>query len=133
LLAGKYRRDQPSVKGTRFSMGWDEPPVRDWDQLWDIVDALVETAEEHGASPAQVSLRWVLDKPGVTSVVIGARTDAQLVDNLGVVDLRLTDAERARLDELSRPPLLYPYWHQARNEPDRLGSADLSLLEPYLE
>ncbi len=133
LLTGKYRRDRPSVQGTRFSKGWDEPPVRDWDLVWDIVDALVEIAEEHGASPAQVSLRWVLGKLGVTSVVIGARTEAQLVDNLGVADLRLTDAERARLDELSRPPLLYPYWHQAGNASERLGPADLSLLEPYLE
>jgi aryl-alcohol dehydrogenase-like predicted oxidoreductase len=133
LLSGKYRRDQPDVQGTRLAMGWDEPPVHDWERVWDIVDATIEIAESHGASPAQVALRYLLDQPGVTSVVIGARTEEQLVDNLAAAGLRLTDADRSRLDELSRPPLLYPYWHQARNAADRLGPADLSLLAPYLD
>lgn len=132
LLAGKYRRDRPSVEGARWAQGWDEPPIRDWDQCWDIVDAVVEIAEARGATPAQVSLRFLLDMAGVSSVVIGARREDQLVDNLGVVELQLTEGERARLDRLSRPPLLYPYWHQASNAAERLGAPDLSLLARYL-
>jgi aryl-alcohol dehydrogenase-like predicted oxidoreductase len=60
-------------------MGWDEPPVWDWGLLWRIVDALIEIADEHDASPAQVSLRFLLERPGVTSVIVGARGDDQLL------------------------------------------------------
>ena len=64
--------------------------------------------------------------------MIGARTDEQLADNLGAADLVLADEERARLDELSAPPLLYPYWHQAKTASDRLGEADLTLLGAHV-
>ena len=132
LLSGKYRRGQDGPEGSRHLTDWNEPPVRDEDQLYDIVDALVEIAEEHGASPAQVALAWTLGRPGVASLVIGARTDEQLADNLGAADLVLADEERTRLDELSAPPLLYPYWHQAKTASDRLGEADLTLLGAHV-
>ena len=132
LLSGKYRRDQQGPEGSRHLTDWNEPPVRNEDQVYDIVDALVEIAEEHGGSPAQVALAWTLGRPGVASVVIGARTDEQLADNLGAADLVLGDEERSRLDELSAPPLLYPYWHQAKTANDRLGEADLTLLGAHV-
>jgi aryl-alcohol dehydrogenase-like predicted oxidoreductase len=132
LLSGKYRRDQQGPEGSRQLTDWNEPPVRDQEGLYDIVDALVEIAEEHNASPAQVALAWTLGRPGVASVIIGARTDEQLADNLGAADLMLGDEERARLDELSAPPLLYPYWHQAKTANDRLGEADLTLLGAHV-
>ena len=132
LLSGKYRRDQEGPQGSRHLTDWDEPPVRNEDQVYDIVDALVEIAEEHGASPAQVALAWTLGRPGVASVVIGARTDEQLADNLGAAALVLADEERTRLDELSALPLLYPYWHQAKTAKDRLGEADLTLLGAHV-
>jgi aryl-alcohol dehydrogenase-like predicted oxidoreductase len=132
LLSGKYRRDQEGPEGSRHLTDWNEPPVRNEDQVYDIVDALVEIAEEHGASPAQVALAWTLGRPGVASLVIGARTDEQLADNLGAADLVLGDEERTRLDELSAPPLLYPYWHQAKTANDRLGEADLTLLGAHV-
>jgi hypothetical protein len=65
-------------------------------------------------------------------VVIGARSEEQLADNLGAADLTLTEEEQGRLEAVSRPPLLYPYWHQAKTASDRLGPADLSLLGPHL-
>jgi diketogulonate reductase-like aldo/keto reductase len=68
----------------------------------------------------------------VSSVVIGARTDEQLADNLAAADLQLADDERARLDEISAPPLLYPYWHQAKTASERLSDADLALLGPHV-
>jgi aryl-alcohol dehydrogenase-like predicted oxidoreductase len=132
LLSGKYRRDQEGPEGSRQLTDWKEPPVRDQEALHDIVDALVEIAEEHDVSPAQVALAWTLGRPGVASVVIGARTDEQLADNLGAADLVLGDEERSRLDELSAPPLLYPYWHQAKTANDRLGEADLTLLGAHI-
>jgi aryl-alcohol dehydrogenase-like predicted oxidoreductase len=132
LLSGKYLRGQTGPAGARQLSDWDEPPVRDQDALYDVVDALVEIGESHGVSAARVALAWLRDRPGVTSLVIGARTEEQLIDNLAAADLALADAERARLEELSRPPLLYPYWHQAKTAADRLGPADLALLGPHL-
>jgi aryl-alcohol dehydrogenase-like predicted oxidoreductase len=132
LLSGKYRRGQAAPEQSRLLAGWDEPPVRDQEKLYDIVEVIIEVAKDRGASPAQVALAWLRDRPAVSSLIIGARTDEQLADNLGAADLELTIQERARLDEVSRPPLLYPYWHQAKTAADRLGPADLSLLGPHL-
>jgi aryl-alcohol dehydrogenase-like predicted oxidoreductase len=132
LLSGKYRRGQSAAEGSRQLTDWNEPPVRDRDALYDIVEALVEIGEGHAVSAAQVALAWLRDRPGITSLIIGARTDEQLVDNLAAADLTLSSDERERLEALSRPPLLYPYWHQAKTAADRLGPADLSLLGPHL-
>ncbi len=132
LLSGKYRRGEDAPEGSRRLAGWDEPPVRDEDKLYDTVDALVEIAAAHDVSPAQVALAWLLRRPAVASLVIGARTDDQLADNLKAADLRLNDDEQARLDAVSAPPLLYPYWRQAATSADRLSDADLSLLGPHL-
>jgi aryl-alcohol dehydrogenase-like predicted oxidoreductase len=132
LLSGKYRRGVDPPAGARQLTEWNEPPVRDQEQLYDIVDALMEIGEGHGVSAAQVALAWLLQRPGIVSLIVGARTEEQLVDNLGAADLQLSEAERDRLEELSRPPLLYPYWHQAKTASDRLSPADLSLLGPHL-
>ena len=132
LLSGKYRRDRDAREG-RHVEGWDEPPVYDPDKLYDIVDVLVEIAEGRGVSAAQVALSWLLRRPGVASVIVGARTDEQLLDNLKAAELELSEEERRRLDEVSALPLIYPYWHQAKTASDRLGPADLPLLGPHLD
>ncbi len=132
LLSGKYRRGQQAPEGSRQLQEWGEPPVYDTEGLYDTIEVLVEIAEARGVPAAQVSLAWTLAQPGVTSLVIGARTNDQLRQNLGAADLRLEEAELARLEEVSRPPLLYPYWHQAATAADRLGPADLSLLGRHL-
>jgi len=108
LLTGKYRRGQPGPAGSRLLSGWDEPPVRDQERLYDIVEVIVDIAKDRGASPAQVALAW-LERPAVTAVIVGARNQEQLADNLGAADLSLTQEEQARLEAVSRPPLLYPY------------------------
>jgi len=132
LLSGKYRRGERGPEGARQLTEWNEPPVRDPDALHDVVDVLVEIADGRGVAAAQVAIAWLLGRPGVSTVVIGARTDEQLADNLAAADLELSDEERARLDEVSAPPLIYPHWHQAKTARDRLSPADLSLLGPYL-
>jgi len=132
LLSGKYRRDHKPGGESRQLTDWGEPPVRDQDKLYDTIEALVAIAAARGVSAAQVALAWLLGRPAVSSVIIGARTEQQLEDNLKAADLTLTAAERARLDAVSAPPLLYPYWHQAQAASDRLGPADLSLLGPYV-
>ena len=133
LLSGKYRRGKPAPEGSRHLTDWNEPPVHNEEQLYDIVEALVEMAQAHNASAAQVALAYVLGRPGVTSLIIGARTEDQLKDNLGAANLKLTSEEQARLDKISAPRLLYPYWHQAKTAKERLSRADLSLLGPYIQ
>jgi aryl-alcohol dehydrogenase-like predicted oxidoreductase len=133
LLSGKYRRGVAGPEGARHLTDWDEPPVRDQERLYDVVDALVEIASGHGVSAAQVALAWLLGRPGVTSLLIGARTEEQLADNLAAAELELADDERDRLEALSRPPLIYPHWHQAKTARDRLSPADLTLLGSHLD
>jgi aryl-alcohol dehydrogenase-like predicted oxidoreductase len=134
LLSGKYRRSGPGApEGSRhLRPDWQEPPVHDEKKLYDTIDVLVEIASAKGVSAAQVALAYLMAKPAVTSVVIGARTEEQLRDNLAASDLALGADEMARLDEVSAQPLLYPYWHQAENASERLGPADLTLLGRHI-
>ena len=132
LLSGKYRRGQPHPEGGRRFADWKEPPIRDEARLYDIIEKLVQIGEAHGVSAAEVALAWLLQRPAVSSVVIGATTEAQLRTNLKAVDLKLTDGDVQQLDAVSRLPLLYPYWHQALTASDRLGAADLALLGQFL-
>ncbi len=132
LLSGKYRRDTEAPAGSRQLTDWGEPPVYDQEGLYDIIEVLVGIGEQRGVSAAQVALAYMLGKPAVTTLVIGARTSEQLADNLAAADLRLTGAERGQLDKASAPPLIYPYWHQAKTASDRLSPADLTLLGPYI-
>jgi aryl-alcohol dehydrogenase-like predicted oxidoreductase len=132
LLSGKYRRGRTAPAGSRQLTDWNEPPVHDEDKLYDTIDVLVDIADKRGVSAARVALAYLLAKPGVTSLVIGARTSGQLADNLAAADLTLDDGERERLDRVSALPLNYPYWHQAATANDRLSPADLSLLGPHI-
>jgi len=133
LLSGKYRRGQTAPEGARHAGGFKEPPVHDWERLYDIVEVLVSIAEVRGVSGAQIALAWLLGRPGVTSVIIGGRTEDQFRDNLAAAELKLTEHERKRLDDVSLLPLQYPYWHQSFTASDRLGPADLALHAPHLE
>nr|WP_281361229.1 aldo/keto reductase [Actinopolyspora biskrensis] len=126
LLSGKYRRGQRSSEG-RHLTEWSEPPVRDENKLYDTIEEVVDIAQAHGASPAQIALAYLLRKPAVSSLVIGARKDEQLRDNLGAAEISLSDEEFDRLDEISAPWLIYPHWHQASLAVDRFGSADRAL------
>lgn len=131
LLSGKHRRDQAAPEGTRQFAGWKEPPIRDENRLWNIVETLLSIADSRGISAAQVALAWLIGRRPVTSVVIGGRTEAQFKDNLAAAELKLTSEERERLDRISLPPLLYPYWHQRNEASDRLSEADIQLLAQH--
>ena len=130
-LSGKYTRHTRPESGRQVT-GFREPPIYDWDRLWDIVDVINEVAAAHGVSGARVSLAWLLQRPLVASVIIGGRTTAQFEDNLGAAGLKLAPDEIARLDKVSQPPLIYPYWHQSFTAQDRLGPADLVLHGPHM-
>ncbi|MFF1450452.1 aldo/keto reductase [Streptomyces sp. NPDC058274] len=129
LLSGKYRRGQQASDG-RHLTDWNEPPVRDEDKLYDTIETVVDIASAHSASPAQISLAYLLAKPAVTSVIIGARKDEQLADNLGTAEVTLTSEDIDRLDKVSAPELIYPHWHQSRLAASRFGAPDLALHRP---
>jgi aryl-alcohol dehydrogenase-like predicted oxidoreductase len=132
LLSGKYRRGVEAPAGSRHLGDWDEPPVHDENKLYDTIELLVEIGAAHGVLAAQVALAYLLAKPAVTSLIVGARTEEQLADNLASAELTLSADEISRLDDVSAEPLRYPYWHQAKTARDRLGPADLSLLARHL-
>jgi aryl-alcohol dehydrogenase-like predicted oxidoreductase len=111
-LTGKIRRGQPSQSGRIASGGAAGGPEVDDDYLYDVVDALDEIAAETGKTAPQVALNWLLSRPTVANVVVGARDEAQLRANLGAVGWSLTSYQIARLDKASRRPPAYPYWHQ---------------------
>ena len=118
LLSGKFRRGQAKPTESRLN-SLDAPGTVDEERLYRIVDALAEIAAQRGVSISQVALNWVTRKPGVDTVIIGARNEQQLRDNLAAASWTLTDAEVERLDEVSALPLPYPYWHQQKFAGDR--------------
>jgi len=130
LLSGAFGRDR-SPAGSRQAAGWSEPPIRDEERLWTIIDALDVIAKARGVSVAQVSLAWTLSRPAVASLVVGGLSEAQFRDNIAAVDLKLTAEELDILNKVSRPAYLYPYWHQHNFAKDRFSPADLALHDSY--
>ncbi len=113
-LTGKYRRDQRPRGATRLGeepdRGVEAYDERNTDRTWRVIEVVSRIAESHGVPPARVALRWVADRPQVSSVILGARTVEQLHDNLAASELALSDDERARLDDVSAPQrITYPY------------------------
>lgn len=128
LLTGKYRRDRKPESGSRQLTDWGEPPVYDEAKVYDIIDAVVAVAEAHDVPASQVALAWLLRKPSVSSVIVGARNEQQISQTLGAADLQLTSAEMERLDAVSSTPMPYPLWHQTKTVRDRLSQADAAAL-----
>lgn len=116
-LTGKYRRDQPippDSRAGRADRREDLPEQRADGRAWDIIETLDQIAREREVTPAQVALRWVLQRVGVAAPIFGARTIAQLEDNLGAVAWTLSEEEMKPLDEASAVALPYPYDFIAR-------------------
>ena len=112
-LSGKYRRSQP-IDGTSRAVknGDSSPPVAD-EKLYAVMDVLDNIAQDTGKTVPQIALNWVLGRPSVATVIIGARNAQQLRDNLGATGWTLSPDQIARLDTASRSPLPYPHWHQS--------------------
>lgn len=111
-LSGKFRRGAPMPTGSRMAQGAGEGPAIPDEFLYHVVDVLDAISAETGKTVAQVSLNWLLQRPTVASVIIGARDEAQLIDNLGAVGWNLSVEQLARLDTISETDTIYPYWHQ---------------------
>src|SRR6202522_318977 len=109
FLSGKYSRANPAPAGTRFAEAGSFVPF-DREMGYRVVATLKEVAARHDASPARTALSWVLGRPAVSSVIVAARTPEQLEDNIGAVDLRLSDEDVGLLDAASDPGIPYPKW-----------------------
>ena len=118
FLSGKYRRGKPKPKGTRLTAPQPRFLQLDEEKGFDIVEELDRIAKAHNATVAQAALNYLLAKEGVSSVIIGARTPEQLADNLKTTDWEMSVEEVSRLDEMSQPVPVYPYWMQAMPPPE---------------
>ncbi len=122
-LTGKIRRGAPKPEVSRLQskVAADAGPPVDDEYLYRVVDVLDDVAQETGKSVPQIAINWLVQRPSVATVIIGARNEAQLRDNLGAVGWSLTSSQVARLDAASEVTLPYPYWHQSgfkeRNPP----------------
>ena len=110
FLTGKYRRGGKRPQGARRANPENQFLRFDEEQGFDVVEVLDAIARPHGGTVAQAALQWLLHKPGVTSVIIGARDLRQLDDNLGTLRWSMTPEEVARLDAMTPPPRIYPKW-----------------------
>jgi aryl-alcohol dehydrogenase-like predicted oxidoreductase len=111
-LSGKVRRGQPLPENTRVGSTVGAEPPADQEQLYAIVDTMQEIAGETGKNVPQIALNWLLQRPTITCLIIGARNEQQLRDNLGAADWSLSADQIARLDAASAIEPVYPYWHQ---------------------
>ena len=114
--SGKYRRNNPIPTDGRVARGGSPIPdeATSYERLYDIVEVLEQVAEETGHSVAQCALNWLLQRPTVSSLIIGARTEEQLRQNLEAVGWSLSPEQVKRLDMASQTTPIYPYWHQAQ-------------------
>jgi aryl-alcohol dehydrogenase-like predicted oxidoreductase len=115
-LTGKIRRGSPLTDKGRFATkkSMDAGPQVDDEYLFKVVDAIDEVARETGKTVPQIALNWLLQRPTVASVIVGARNEEQLRQNLGAVGWNLTAPQVAKLDAASERPSAYPYWHQVQ-------------------
>ncbi len=111
-LTGKLRRGAPLPEVSRLHKTGDMGPQIDDEYLYRVVDALDEVAKETGKTVPQIALNWLLQRPTVSTVIVGARNEEQLKQNLGAVGWNLTAEQVAKLDAASARPFAYPYWHQ---------------------
>ncbi len=114
-LTGKIRRGQPLPETSRLrsKRAFDGGPQVAEDHLFKVVDALDEVAKETGKTVPQIALNWLLRRPTIATLIIGARNEEQLRENLGALGWKLTAEQIARLDKASELPKIYPYWHQS--------------------
>jgi aryl-alcohol dehydrogenase-like predicted oxidoreductase len=130
LLSGKFSRShQKAVDSRRSTFDF---PVVDKERTWTILEAMAPIANAHNCSPARISLAWLLSKPVVTSVIIGAKRSDQLRDNLAAVDVTLTADEIRVLDDVSTLPVEYPAWAFAVQGAGRLTGPDPAAWDKYI-
>jgi aryl-alcohol dehydrogenase-like predicted oxidoreductase len=121
FLSGKYRREQQGPQGSR-RVDFDFPPINK-DRAYDVIDVMDGVAKEHDVSVARVALAWLLHQQHVTTIIIGAKNEQQLEDNLAATTLKLTPEQLTKLDAVSKLPDEYPQWMLERQGADRVPPA----------
>ena len=133
LLTGTVRRGKKTPESSRQGNGWPEPYVHDMEHAYNVIDVLAEVGEKHDASPARVCLAWLNSRPGISSLIVGARNEAQLKDSLASAELALTEEELQQIERVTRPAPRYPYWHRFTSGMDRIDPAEQPFLDEYRE
>jgi aryl-alcohol dehydrogenase-like predicted oxidoreductase len=131
LLNGKIGRGKEAPKDTRQGGGWPEPWVYDQERLYNVIDALEQVAGNHNASVPQIAYAWVRDRPNVGPIVIAARNEQQLKENIASYDIQLTADEHDLIEKTARPAPFYPNWHRAMSAPDMASPSEIGYLQGY--
>lgn len=131
LLNGKIGRGKKAPENTRQGGGWPEPWVKDQERLYDVIDALEEVAANHNASVPQIAYAWVRDRPNVGPIVIAARNEEQLKENIASFDIKLSQEEHDRIEKTARPAPLYPHWHRAMSAFEMGSPSEMPYLQSF--
>ena len=128
-LTGKIDRHNAAPPGTRQGEGWEQPWIMSDERLYGVVDALKEVAGVRNAAVPQIALAWIKDRPNVGPVVIAARNEAQLKENIASFDIQLTQSEHDLIEAAARPAPFYPNWHRAMTGFDKGSPSEMAYLE----
>lgn len=131
LLTGKITREKSAPEGTRQGSDWGEPWIMDDERLYKVIDTLQEVADNHKASVPQIALAWIRERPNVGPVVIAARKEEQLRENIDSFEIELTKEEHAKIEAIARPEAIYPLWHRAMNGMSQSSPSEKTYLEGY--
>ncbi|WP_404456444.1 aldo/keto reductase [Oceanobacillus kapialis] len=131
LLTGKIDRHNEAPKNTRQGEGWPEPWVMDDERLYNLIDALKEVAENRGATVPQIALSWIKDRPNIGPVVIAARNEEQLRENIDSYEITLTKEEHDKIESIARPAPIYPLWHRVMAAMEQGSPSEMPYLEEY--
>src|SRR5699024_3138895 len=131
LLTGKISREKRAPENTRQGGGWPEPWVMNEERLYNVIDALQEVADHHGATVPQIALAWVRERPNVGPVVIAARNEDQLRENIQSFEIELSADEQSTIESVARPEPIYPLWHRAMNAIDKGSPSEITYLQGY--
>lgn len=131
LLNGKIGRNKTAPENTRQGGGWSEPWVQDQERLYKVIDALEEVAASHNASVPQIAYAWVRDRPNVGPIIIAARNEEQLKENIASFDIKLTQEEHDLIESAARPAPIYPLWHRAMSSFEKGSPAEMTYLQGY--
>ncbi|WP_404335077.1 aldo/keto reductase [Planococcus rifietoensis] len=131
LLNGKIGRGKEAPKDTRQGGGWPEPWIQDEERLYKVIDALEEVAANHNASVPQIAYAWVRDRPNVGPIVIAARNEAQLQENIASYKIKLKQDEHSLIEKAARPVPIYPNWHRAMSAPEMASPSEIGYLKGY--
>jgi aryl-alcohol dehydrogenase-like predicted oxidoreductase len=131
LLNGKIGRNKTAPENTRQGAGWSEPWVQDQERLYQVIDALEEVAANHNATVPQIAYAWVRDRPNVGPIVIAARNEEQLKENIASFDIQLAPEEHDQIESAARPIPIYPLWHRAMSAPEMASPSEITYLDGY--